>query len=89
VVQEYRAAVDATPLHVPELPVVANISGHPLLSVDEIRDELAGQLTWPVRWTASVRWMIEQGVTRFVEIGPKDVLGKLVKRIDRGGRILL
>jgi [acyl-carrier-protein] S-malonyltransferase len=84
VVQEYRAAVDATPLRMPDLPVVANISGHPLLSVDEIRDELAGQLTWPVRWTASMRWMAEQGITRFVEVGPKDVLSKLVKRIDRG-----
>jgi [acyl-carrier-protein] S-malonyltransferase len=67
----------------PGLPVVANISAHPLLSVDEIRDELAGQLTWPVRWTASVQWMVEQGVTRFIEVGPKDVLSKLVKRIDR------
>jgi len=83
VVQEYRAAVDATPLRMPGLPVVANISAHPLLSVDEIRDELAGQLTWPVRWTASVQWMVGQGATRFVEVGPKDVLGKLVKRIDR------
>jgi [acyl-carrier-protein] S-malonyltransferase len=88
VIQEYRAAVDATPLRLPELPVVANISAHPLLSVDEIRDELAGQLTWPVRWTASVRWMIEQGVARFVEVGPKDVLSKLVKRIDRGAETI-
>jgi [acyl-carrier-protein] S-malonyltransferase len=88
VIQEYRAAVDATPLRLPELPVVANISAHPLLSVDEIRDELAGQLTWPVRWSASVRWMIEQGVARFVEVGPKDVLSKLVKRIDRGAEAI-
>jgi [acyl-carrier-protein] S-malonyltransferase len=84
VVQEYRAAVDATPLRLPEVTVVANISGRPLLSVDEIRDELAGQLTWPVRWTASVRWMMEQGVTRIVEVGPKDVLAKLARRIDPG-----
>jgi [acyl-carrier-protein] S-malonyltransferase len=83
VVEEFRAAVDATPLRKPEMPVVANISARPLLSVDEIRDELAGQLTWPVRWTASVQWMIEQGVIRFVEVGPKDVLSKLVQRIDR------
>jgi [acyl-carrier-protein] S-malonyltransferase len=83
VVREYRAAVEATPLRVPKLPVVANISARPLLSVDEIRDELAGQLTWPVRWTASVQWMIEQGMTRCLEVGPKDVLSKLVKRIDR------
>jgi [acyl-carrier-protein] S-malonyltransferase len=84
VVQEYRAAVDATPFQMPELPVVANISARPLHTVAEVRDELAGQLTWPVRWTASVQWMVEQGVTRFIEVGPKDVLGKLVSRIEPG-----
>lgn len=81
VVQEYRAAVEGTPLREPNRPVVANISARPLLSTTEIRDELAGQLTWPVRWTASVQWMVEQGVSRFVEVGPKDVLSKLVQRI--------
>jgi [acyl-carrier-protein] S-malonyltransferase len=88
VVREYRAAVEATPFQQPKVPVVANISARPLLSVEEICDELAGQLTWPVRWTASVQWMIEQSVTRFVEVGPKDVLSKLVKRIDRGAEAL-
>lgn len=82
VVEDYRAAVEGTPFRMPEVPVVANISARPLLSVSEIRDELVGQLTWPVRWTASVQWMMEQGVTRFIEIGPKDVLSKLVGRID-------
>lgn len=82
VVQEYRAAIDGTPFRDPNVPVVANISARPLLSLKEIRDELAGQLTWPVRWAASVQWMIEQGVTRFVEVGHKDVLSKLVGRID-------
>jgi len=84
VVQEYRAAVEATPLCPPRMPVVANISARPLRSVEEIRDELAGQLTWPVRWTDSVQWMVGQGVTRFLEIGPKDVLTKLVGRIAAG-----
>jgi [acyl-carrier-protein] S-malonyltransferase len=82
VVREYRAAVDATDFCLPVTPVVANISARPLLTVDEIRDELAGQFTWPVRWTASVQWMVEQGVRRFVEIGPKEVLSGLVRRID-------
>jgi [acyl-carrier-protein] S-malonyltransferase len=84
VVQEYRAAVDATPMQMPEMQVIANISARPLLTVAEIRDELAGQLTWPVRWTASIQWMVEQGVTRFIELGPKDVLSKLVSRIEAG-----
>ena len=81
VVEEYRAAVDGTEMRAPDLEVIANISARPLLGVDEIRDELAGQLTWPVRWTASMQWMVEQGVTRFVEIGPGEVLSKLMRRI--------
>jgi [acyl-carrier-protein] S-malonyltransferase len=83
VVQEFRAAIDDTPLREPKVPVVANISGRPLIGVEEIRAELAGQLTWPVRWTSSMQWMIGKGVSTFVEVGPKDVLGKLLKRIDR------
>jgi [acyl-carrier-protein] S-malonyltransferase len=83
VVHEYRAAVQATPFRPSDVPVVGNINARPLDGVADIRDELAGQLTWPVRWTASVQWMIEHGATRFVEIGPKDVLSKLVGRIDR------
>jgi [acyl-carrier-protein] S-malonyltransferase len=69
-------------MRAPRTPVVANISARPLHSVSEIRDELAGQLTWPVRWVASVQWMVEQGVTRVLEVGPKDVLTKLIQRID-------
>lgn len=83
VVGDYRAAVEATPLREPAIPVVANISARPLHGAADIRDELAGQLTWPVRWTDSVQWMIAQGVERFVEIGPRDVLTKLVRRINR------
>jgi [acyl-carrier-protein] S-malonyltransferase len=49
--------------------------------VAEIQDELAGQLTQPVRWTDSVHWMAQAGVTLFLEVGPKDVLSKLVQRI--------
>ena len=82
IVREYRAAVDATDFCLPAIPVVANISARPLLSVDEIRDELAGQLTWPVRWTAAIQWMVERGVRDFVEVGPKEVLAGLVRRTD-------
>ena len=45
---------------------------------------IARQLSLPVRWAASVRWMIHQGVTCFVEAGPGGVLTGLLRRIDRG-----
>ena len=72
-----------TPFHEPVVPLVANATASPLIAPDDIRDALGRQLTSPVRWAESVRWMIDQGVTCFVEVGPKDVLTKLIRRIDR------
>ena len=63
-------------------PVVGNVTGKPLGDVDDIRDELVRQLVSPVLWMDSVSYMLDHGMTTFVEIGPKDVLSKLVKRID-------
>jgi [acyl-carrier-protein] S-malonyltransferase len=82
VADEFRRALDATPFRKPDVPLVANATARPLTDPDEIRDALGRQLTSPVRWTESVRWMIDQGVTRFVEIGPKEVLCGLLRRID-------
>ncbi len=80
---EFAAAVASTPLNPPRIPVVGNISAQPLTTPAEIKAEMVGQLTHSVQWTQSVQYMIAQGVTRFVEIGPKDVLTGLIKRIDR------
>jgi [acyl-carrier-protein] S-malonyltransferase len=82
VTAEYRLAVDATPLRPPTIPVIGNVHACPLHTAGEIRDDLAGQLTQPVQWTASVLWMVARGVTHFVEVGPKDVLTRLVQRIE-------
>lgn len=80
---DFIRALDATSLRRPSVPLVANATAGPLTDPDEIRDALGRQLTSPVRWTESVRWMIAQGVTRFVEVGPKEVLTGLLRRIDR------
>jgi len=81
---EFRRAVEATPIQQPRLPVVANVTAQPLTSVDGIRHELVAQLTSSVRWVESVQYMAEQGVTRFIEIGPKEVLTGLIPRINKG-----
>jgi [acyl-carrier-protein] S-malonyltransferase len=80
--KEFSRLLDATPFHSPTIPVVANATASPLTDSDEIRQAVAKQLTSPVHWTDSMRWMIAQGTTRFVEVGPKGVLTGLMKRID-------
>ena len=53
------------------------------------RELLIEQLTAPVRFTQAARELIDHGVTTFVEVGPGNVLGGLLKRIDRSVRIVL
>ena len=83
VADEFRQAVDSMPLNLPEIPVVANITAKPLESLEAIREEMEGQLTSSVRWTDSIQYMIDHGVTDFVEIGSKDVLTGLIRRISK------
>ena len=80
---EFRAAIAATPMHPPALPVYANTTAAPLTSVDAVRAELEAQLTGSVRWTQTIQAMAAAGINRFVEVGPGEVLTGLVKRIER------
>lgn len=66
----------------PEVPLIANISAKALTTVEDLRTELSDQLTRPVQWTRSVQEMVAHGVDTFVEIGPKQVLTGLIKRIS-------
>jgi [acyl-carrier-protein] S-malonyltransferase len=65
------------------IPVIANVTANPVESQEEIKDLLVKQLYSPVRWEESVKTMIDNGVTTFIEIGPGKVLSGLVKKIDR------
>lgn len=82
----FRAALAQTPLQAPKIAVYGNVSAAPLDSADAVRSELDAQLTQPVRWTESVRRMIADGASLFLELGPKDVLTGLLKRIDESKR---
>ena len=80
---ELRAAIDATPLIDPRVPIIGNTAAQPLTTAAAIRDELAAQLTGGVRWTASMQRALADGVTEFVELGPGEALVGMIRRIDR------
>jgi [acyl-carrier-protein] S-malonyltransferase len=67
-------------------PVITNVDAEAITSGDEARESLVRQVTMPVRWLESVREMIEQGVSIFVEVGPGKVLSGLLRQIDRSVR---
>jgi [acyl-carrier-protein] S-malonyltransferase len=74
--------IDRSPLRDPQVPVVTNIAGQVRTSAEHIRGELASQMVAPVEWVGSVREMVANGVDTFVEIGPGQVLSRLIRRIS-------
>ena len=65
-----------------QVPIIANSTARPVVTSEEVKEELLRQLCSPVRWQSSVEYMLEHGVTQFIEIGPGKVLTGLAKRIN-------
>ena len=68
----------------PAYPVYSNVTAGPVTSAAQARDLLVEQLTSPVRWSASVASMVADGVGRFLELGPGNVLAGLNRRNAKG-----
>lgn len=80
---EFVKLVQQTNFNDARIPVYANVSARAITTVDAIRTELEAQLTSSVQWTQLVQAMIDDGAEQFVEIGSKNVLTGLLRRIDR------
>ena len=65
------------------IKVIGNVTAEPVREPDEIRNALARQVSSPVRWSQSMTGLIENGASRFIEVGPGRVLTTLLRRIDR------
>jgi len=80
---ELAAAIEKSPVGAPICPVYQNVDAKPHTDPVEIKENLLKQLTSPVRWTQSVKNMIADGMTEFVECGPGQVLTGLIGRIQK------
>ena len=80
---ELAKAIEAAPISKPICPVYQNVDALPHTDPAEIKDNLLKQLTSPVRWTQSVKNMLADGMTEFVECGPGTVLTGLIGRIQK------
>ncbi len=84
-VPEFIAALEATYIRTPRVPVYSCVTGAP---IDDIRFRLAEALTVPVRWRETVLALTDAGIERFVDAGPGKVLAGMVKRIARGTELI-
>ncbi|HET6472419.1 MAG TPA: ACP S-malonyltransferase [Pseudomonadales bacterium] len=84
---EFGAALDATRVVAPRIPVVQNVDAESSGAADRIRSNLVAQLSSPVRWTQCVEAMVRRGATTLLECGPGNVLAALIKRIDRSVKV--
>jgi len=72
----------------PDNPIISNVTAKETKNSNEIKELLIKQIESPVKWRESVLYMIENGIKKFIEIGPGKVLSGLIKRIDRSVELI-
>jgi [acyl-carrier-protein] S-malonyltransferase len=72
----------------PIVPVISNVTAQPHGTPNEISARLVEQVTSSVLWESSMRYLLSQGFTRFIELGPGTALSGFMKRIDKTAQML-
>jgi [acyl-carrier-protein] S-malonyltransferase len=83
-----QAELAKVKLSPPVVPVISNVTGQPHGNAAEISARLVEQVTSSVLWEKSMRHLLAQGFTRFIELGPGTALSGFMKRIDKKVRML-
>lgn len=78
---ELAEAIDRTLVNLPICPVYQNATAERTTDTGVIKVNLIAQLTAPVRWTQTIRNMVNDGATHFTEVGPGSVLQGLIQKI--------
>jgi [acyl-carrier-protein] S-malonyltransferase len=83
-----QAELARVALSAPTTPVISNVTARPHEGPGAIQARLVEQVTSSVRWEESMRYLVGQGFTRFIELGPGTALSGFMKRIDKTAQIL-
>jgi [acyl-carrier-protein] S-malonyltransferase len=83
-----ETALSSVRVQAPRFPIVANYDARPNSDPTRTKELLVRQVDGAVRWEQAVRFMVDQGVTHALEIGPGKVLANLAKRIAKDLKVL-
>ena len=75
-------------IHPPKFPVICNVTGKPVSTVSEIKQNLIQQVSASVLWEDSIKLILSKGVINFMEFGPGKVLKGLMRRIDSSAQVV-
>jgi len=81
------AIIDSLTFHDPLVPLVGNVTAKSLTTAEQVKEELRLQLTSCVQWNNTVKFMLNDGIDTFYEIGHGKILSGMVKRIDRSASV--
>ncbi len=65
----------------PQIPVICNVTADYVKTKEEIKDALIEQVTHPIKWVDIIKRINSEGINYFIEVGPGNVLKKLIKQI--------
>ena len=72
----------------PKIPMISNITGKPITEAQDIKKEIESQMCECVQWESSMEFMIEKGITNFIEIGPGSALSSIAKRMSKNLNVI-
>ncbi len=85
--QRLAEVIEQVSVNAMALPVISNVEAKPNQDESRVRDLLVQQVSAPVRWEETVKFLVDLGVERYIEVGPGKVLSGLVKRVAKGSVI--
>ena len=88
-----RAELAEIKISAPTAPVISNVTAHEHETRGQdaraaISARLVEQVCSSVLWEQSMRGLLAQGFTRFIELGPGAALSGFMKRIDKSAQML-
>ena len=81
--QQFNTFLNEFTFSAPSIPVISNYTAKPYF-VTDLKKNLVQQITHPVRWIETINYLMQQGETKFEEVGPGKVLTGLVRSIQNG-----
>lgn len=86
--QQFSYIINNFKFNDPHIPIISNVTGEPVDKGFEWSHLLEQQITCPVRWEDSIRYIQRKEIEVFVEVGPRQVLSNLIKKIVPSAIIL-